>query len=366
MTYKDIYITGMLVIAFLATLTIKKSNKREQVIDVPPYWMSFILVVFAVYCMAELPVYMGSWNDRHGYVYNFIQASKSHNWSYEGNELFFHQWIWLISRFANWNVWLYLTAIVYVGNYLIAAFRLAREYSSVLFLMMLCCFQYYSYGTNTIRAGFAASFIILALSFCNDKIIMTFFLILGLLSHNSMIIPIAALILAWNVRKTNLYILGWFICIIISLVIGQSLQEQFSFLIADSRVSYLGGADWQGYKVGFRWDFLLYSSLPILIGYYYIFRLNFKSEFYEFVYRMYLAANGFWILVIRANFSDRFAYLSWFLYPVLLVYPLLNKQLYQNSEFQARNVNLVLWGEFGFCLLMFVRDGGSLFGFKLF
>lgn len=31
----------------------------------------------------------------------------------------------------------------------------------------------------------------------------------------------------------------------------------------------------------------------------------------------------FWVLVIRANFSDRFAYLSWFMYALVMMYPLL-------------------------------------------
>lgn len=40
---------------------------------------------------------------------------------------------------------------------------------------------------------------------------------------------------------------------------------------------------------------------------------------------MYLLTNTFWILIIRANFSDRFAYLSWFIYSVILLYPLVTR-----------------------------------------
>lgn len=65
----------------------------------------------------------------------------------------------------------------------------------------------------------------------------------------------------------------------------------------------------------------------MLVGWYYIYRKKFNDRFYTLIYNSYLLTNIFWILVIRANFSDRFAYLSWFLIPFLLVYPLLKQKL---------------------------------------
>ena len=57
---------------------------------------------------------------------------------------------------------------------------------------------------------------------------------------------------------------------------------------------------------------------------------------------MYILANTFWILVIRANFSDRFAYLSWFIYSAVLIYPLVtNPKIVQNS---SKWVSLIILG----------------------
>ena len=36
---------------------------------------------------------------------------------------------------------------------------------------------------------------------------------------------------------------------------------------------------------------------------------------------MYLTCNGIWMLCMYAQFTNRIAYLSWFMYPILLVYP---------------------------------------------
>lgn len=366
MGVEELYIHVLLLLVILSAFTIRKSAYAMKVIDVPSWGWGFMFAVFAVYCMAELPVPWGTWADRHGYANNFILAQQRGGGSAESfADAGFTQWVYWTAKITDYQGWFYLTAIVYVGNYMIAAWRFTREYSYVLFLMMLCCFQFYGYGTNTIRAGFAGSFLILGLSFCNDWRLMSLFLAISLSCHNSMIIPIAALILAYTIRKTRLFIIGWLFCVVLSFAIGGSIQERFMFLVNDNRSIYLAGANWQHYKVGFRWDFLLYSTLPIILGYYYIYRLNYKNEFYELLYRMYLAANGFWVLVIRANFTDRFAYLSWFLFPILLAYPVLSKQLYRDATDQSRNVILVMTGEFAFTFFMYLLYGGTFLGLRI-
>jgi hypothetical protein len=79
------------------------------------------------------------------------------------------------------------------------------------------------------------------------------------------------------------------------------------------------------YKVGFRWDFVLYSLIPIAAGWYYIVKQKFDDHLYKSIYSAYILANSFWLLVIRAPFSDRFAYLSWFLMPLILAYPVIKQ-----------------------------------------
>lgn len=45
------------------------------------------------------------------------------------------------------------------------------------------------------------------------------------------------------------------------------------------------------------------------------------DSFYARLVNTYLLANAIWVLLIHANFSNRFAYLSWFMMPWLLLYP---------------------------------------------
>ena len=50
-------------------------------------------------------------------------------------------------------------------------------------------------------------------------------------------------------------------------------------------------------------------------------RLLQLDPFYARLVNTYLLANALWVLVIQTSFSNRFAYLSWFMMPWVLLYP---------------------------------------------
>jgi tetratricopeptide (TPR) repeat protein len=85
-------------------------------------------------------------------------------------------------------------------------------------------------------------------------------------------------------------------------------------------------------SLGFRWDFLLYSATGVFAGWYFIFVKKIEDKLYIQIYNIYVLVNAFWVLVIRASFSNRFAYLSWFLLGVVIIYPLLKKQIFEKQH----------------------------------
>ena len=116
------------------------------------------------------------------------------------------------------------------------------------------------------------------------------------------------------------------LCIPLSLVSGGFWEGLFAGFMADERSSYLtdGNINNDSFSSsGFRWDFLLYSASAVYTAYFFIFKKNFTDQRYNRLVCVYLAANAFWVLVIRANFSNRFAYLSWFMMGIVIVYPFL-------------------------------------------
>ena len=255
----------------------------------------------------------------------------------------------------DYKAWFFVTALIYCLNHYIFSRRIAKEYAYLVLLMFFTSFLFYNYGINTIRAGLAASFLLLSLSFHNKSILFFGFILVAINLHASMLLPSAAMVIAKYYDKVKIYLYIWLFSIILSASLGHYFETMLSSLFDfDQRLDYYlnTNADNTHYKVGFRLDFILYSTMPVVVGYYFIVKKKFKDEFYSLLYNTYLMANSFWILVIRANFSDRFAYLSWFLYPILLVYPLLKQPLVRN---QGRKIITIAFLNELFTYVMFLR-----------
>ena len=119
-------------------------------------------------------------------------------------------------------------------------------------------------------------------------------------------------------------------------------------------------------STGFRWDFLLYSSGPVAMIWYVTRYRRFTDLGYTMFANTYLLCNAFWIIVIRAAFSNRFAYLSWFLYPVVVFYPLLRMNLWKDQD-RKTAIILFLYSAFLFYMYFIYYFGTSGFkGFDLY
>lgn len=310
-----------------------------------------ILLFIAVLIMGSLPI-LEIYSDRYLYA-QAVESANNGTLDISQSDRFFNGYVKITGSFLSPTLWMYLTAFIYVFNHLIFSKKVGGYYLYPLFLMFLTGFFFYGYGVNTIRAGFAASFLLLALAFYDKLIYFVSFILIAVNCHFSMIIPALAMLASRFFDKTRIYLILWLVSIPLSAVAGHSFEVLFSSMSSDHRVSYLSvDADNTHYNVGFRIDFILYSCAPVILGYYYIIRKRIKDQFYSILYNTYILANCFWILVIRANFSDRFGYLSWFIYPAVLVYPALKYQLWDR---QNEKVALIVFMHGLFTYVMFLR-----------
>lgn len=341
---------SIFLIAFLASFVLAS---KDSLTGRCGLFVCLVLLSYTICMIAFLPVPWSVGADRTLYAYNFIQAARTDSFSTGGSDYLFGLYCIFVAKLFNWQGCFVVTALIYVANHLIAAYKCSRKHVALLFLLMLSSFSFYSYGVNTIRAGFAASFLLLAV--VNYKHLVWFFLFIFIAAncHYSMIIPSLAMVTAKYWNKPKLYMGIWLCCILASAVAGHYFEQLFARMSSDQRVGYLSvDASDTHYEVGFRIDFILYSLLPIAAGYYYLVKKRIHSEFYSFLLNTYILANCFWILVIRANFSDRFAYLSWFLYPLVLIYPMCH---FKVTPQQHTKMALILLMSAGFTYFMFIR-----------
>lgn len=238
------------------------------------------------------------------------------------------------------------------------AMRILIPHKSIVSLLLLfTSLMFFAFATNGLRNGLACHLTMLAFTlwFSAKRVsaIVLAFLAYGI--HHSVGIPIMAFGASLFLYKRPQWALSiWLLSIVASLLLGNTLTgfiEQFSI---DDRLSKYNNQFVEEYgdqfsQLGFRWDFLLYSAMPILLGYYTIVKRRITDNWYSVLFSTYCLANAFWVIFIRAAFSNRFAYLSWFLYPVMVAYPLFMLKIWPDQD---KKIGLILMAYAGFTAFM--------------
>lgn len=231
-----------------------------------------------------------------------------------------------------------------------------NTYGALLFYMG--AFSFFTYATNGIRNGLACSIVILAISFIaterKNYVAYALLCMAAFFIHKSSALPIVCSMAALFIKNPRPLIYFWFLSIMLSVVARGAIENFFTGLGFDDRLSgYVQAADAyadQGFKGGFRPDFLLYSFMPILLGMVVTSKTGTSDRTYRILLSTYTLANSFWVMMMNAAYSNRFAYLSWFLYPVVIAYPCLRMNVWGKS--QGRIAGTILMAHTAFTLFM--------------
>ena len=154
--------------------------------------------------------------------------------------------------------------------------------------------------------------------------------------HKSTALPVLSMYCAFFLKKDFKWALAWWgLSIVLSLTVGNTIAGFVASLGFDDRLAgYVGTnvADSEFAELfshtGFRWDFVLYSVMPIYLAYIVIIKREIYDKLYIILINTYIFSNSFWIMVINSLNSNRFAYLSWFMYPIVIAYPLLKLEIW--------------------------------------
>ena len=228
----------------------------------------------------------------------------------------------------------------------------------VAYVAILASFSFYSYAVNGLRQGMACAIMLVVLALVKDKK----WILSGILgyfavgTHNSVLLLIAAIVLAFFYKNTKVYFSVWLVCIVLSAFSSgmmEAIFQSIGFLDTGRSAEYLDNANAdmsQFSSVGFRYDFLLYSAIPIFLGVYEVYK-GYKDDDYKLILNTYIITNSFWVLVNRSWLSNRIAYLSWFMYAIVLIYPYLKQN---NVPYRQRKLFFVLLGNAAFSYVMWL------------
>ncbi len=242
-----------------------------------------------------------------------------------------------------------LIAAIYFSGIAWASKKLFPNDTFLAFVMYLGAFSTFSYGTNGIKAGAAASIFLVALTYRDNLKVCIPLLWVSLGFHHSMLAPIVAFVIAYFVRKPKWYLYGWLFCLLLAAAHITYFLSLFSGFTDEHGAGYLVAGGKEAEVSGFRPDFILYSAIPIFIGYYLITKRYIQSEYYNFLWCTYTLTNCVFLLCTYGSFINRIAYLSWLMYPFILLYPFVNAYW---SNRQSRYLRYVVYGHLGFTLFM--------------
>ena len=321
------------------------------------------LMIFLIFLMGFRPVDVGA--DTGGYLgkYRSMMAGL-YIFDTSAKDWLFLRFQYICAQIMSASWFFLVVASLYIIPIYVACKRLVKNNATFLLLAAMGSFSFFSYGVNGIRNGVAASFVLLALSYISgslkEKLLCALICFVAINCHGSVLLPIVAMLFAYAFKHPKFMFYIWSLSVLSSLIIGQSLSGIFTMLGLDDRMMhYMTLEESEETEAalaaaGFRLDFLLYSFMPILMGWYCIFRRKICDLNYHLLLGTYIYANAVWVILIRIPFSNRFAYLSWFLYAIVLAYPLFKFQLWKN---QGRKVAMIIMVHVSFTFLMYFYTG---------
>lgn len=356
--YIAIYFNLLLLVVLIVSVSPIKSKSVSK-----PYFnnqsLTFILllIVFIHITFRPLDYLFG---DTRTYAFNFQSIALWGISSGEGKDLGFQYLTYFLSQITNLTIYWGILCALYVLPVYYAFKRNFPTQYAIALLLFICSFSFWGYGVNGLRNGIATSLVIYALMVPCQLLKQILVFCLAFSFHSSVALPIVLFFISKYIKNPKYYLLGWALCLALSITVHDFFETQFanlSIFEGDDRLNTYLTMDYEDSmasfsRTGFRWDFLLYSLIPICLGYLYLYDYHYKNELYQRLFNIYVGCNAFWLLVINAPWNNRFAYLSWFLYPIVMVYPLLKVDLVKG---QTKKIQLMIFLNYVFTYLMWLR-----------
>lgn len=372
--YPKIFHGLVFVLCLFIVIRYSASSNNSLLLQKQPVGSMIALGILLILFIGLRPISGRVFGDTANYAWTYNHVS---NYSFTidlSKEWLFHNY-YVLCKSMGFSVYLYFLGIEigYIGCLLVACKKLLWESTWVALLFCISAFSFFTYGVNGLRNGLACSMIVLVIALVAQErkyatAAILAFLALGI--HRSVMLPIVAFLGTVALLKTPKIAIGiWGVAIPVSLIAGGRITHFFASLGFDDRMDGYSVIDLNEKfsSAGFRWDFLLYSAMPVLLTWYVHKRVDqtggYKEDgsttladansmrVFNILSGTYILANSFWIMVVNANFSNRFAYLSWFLYPFVLAYGFLRLHIWKDQD---RKCAWVLLAHAGFTFGMFL------------
>lgn len=318
-----IFFYVILSVTFLCSLlyySTIKINIGKTNIDI----IGFLIVCGTAVYIGSRDLNVGIDTSTYSSIYSLINLGR-----YEfGQDYLFFGVLWIFAQLSSFQSFLMLCALIYVCCAALGFKALFPNTWFLIFLLFVISPNFFQYGINVMRNGVAASIFLLSLKWIESRPkLAILFMLISVGCHISMLLPFGAFLVSKYITDIKWPLIIWGMILLCNLcgfsfssILGNQLRE------SEKLSSYLSvGVD--DYSLQLL-NFFIYSASPIFASMYYIYLKHFKEKLYIRLIVMYLLLNSIYVSVMDIQWAMRFAYLSEFLMPVLLIYPLLKERLW--------------------------------------
>jgi len=316
------YLTIFLLYLVFAT----KYNKNEARNGI----VYILIIAIAFLCMAILMQPLEGDAEKYNNTFLFIRDLSFGDMIALLHPEFLYRLInWLVGQVtSDYHVLFFVLFIIFILVFYKALKNIFPTYDRYyIFITYILYPGFIAYLANTKRQGLALVFMLLAISylFKNEKVKGTVALTISVLFHNTMLLVLLPIFLfSWLKEKNILKYVSiiYIISLIVSIMgLNELIQSDvmIEFFQMGARYErYVLGETEINYYTGFRFDFTLFSLLPIFI--YFYFRTRIKGADKKRVKSwlgLYLLLSSIYQFLSFIPFSDRLAAFSWFMLPLV-------------------------------------------------
>mgnify|MGYP002854787024 CR=1 FL=1 len=347
--YQPIYLIVVLLLILLYYRKIKTTTEMG-IIDSRLNYTQLLVCIFFIVFIGTRPI--------NGLVFNDMPAYYGAYMRYN-NEVYRFDWnacnlIWdnLESYFVSIRLeptyWYVLVSTIYFGCMYWACIKIFRDKGYLAFLVCLAALITFSFGTNGLKNGTALSIFLLAIAYRDKWWLSFYFALISWGFHHAMQIPIASYFAFYFIKKKEIYLAIWVISFVLAAMHITYFQEMFAGFTDERGQNYLK----QKYEMdvsGFRPDFIIYSAVPIFLVYFIQKKYQLESKMLDFLWCFYTLTNSVFLLCTYGSYINRIAALSWFVYPILIIYPCF---LIEDREIGTKWLRYIVIGHIAFTLFM--------------
>lgn len=321
--YLPVFHHGMLAFMLLTALVYSQGPSREGFalgFNALMIWGMTVLLAFFIGTRPVDAVFV----DMATYAASFNMAQGTGRQFFEGDWAF-NALTSLCAEMTTQEVYFFVCACLYIIPLAIGMRIIHGQWALAAFAALIGGFSFYSYGVNGIRNGIATSLLILAFSLKDRKVLMLGLMAWAVGTHKSVLLPAIAFLATGLYAQPWIYWCIWGGCLLASSYFGEGTANFLTSILPTSQEerlgNYVSNAGFGGDKGGFRIDFVFYSIVPLILALAMSGKSTRKDPLFRRLVCTYLLANSFWLLTMYAAFSNRFAYLSWFMMPWVIIYP---------------------------------------------